>query len=201
MMAGIAPAVHQFSISTGAKWKLKVSVEDWAVGLQEDPRYAGLDLAYEILRCSEHWQAQTNPPRSPDRAIRNWLEISLERLRNGRAPSPPPGDSEAGIAESREKYDPLPGSERSGQRSNLTRIDGQDPDADGRRREQLEARRIAEWAKKNPEDAARIRAEITDEVRREFAGGPVGEGTLEKLVASRYRTKALERMAAPGAAA
>jgi hypothetical protein len=200
-MTATSAAVGEFSTSTRAAWKLKAGVADWAADLAREPRYAGLDLPYEIRRCAEWWQAQPHPPKAPDRAIRNWLERSAERLRNGKATSRATASSEAGLAESREKSNPLPGAERSGERSKLTRIDGQDPDAEARRREQLEARRIAEWAKKHPEDAARIRAEIEDEVQRSFSGGPVGAGTLQKLVAARYRTKALERMAAPSAAA
>ena len=163
--------------------------DDWAPneGHRELASSLGVDPAFEAEQFRDHHAARGSTFVSWDSEFSKWLRNAPGfKRRDVESSRPPPG------SEARRVLDT--GQERP--RSGTTRRSDMEEQI-----EREEARRIAEWAKQHPDEAGRIRIEIEGEVQRDFAGGPVGSGTLEKLVAARYRTKALERMAAASAAA
>ena len=76
-----AAAVGEFCTRTGATWKLKAGIDEWAAEIRREPKYAGLDHAYQVRRCMEWHEGKSKRPTAPDRAIRNWLERAAN---NGR---------------------------------------------------------------------------------------------------------------------
>jgi hypothetical protein len=87
-----AAEVGRFLETVGSKWKLKQGINDWAVQIEGEAQYAGIDIPQAIRECAEYWQARRGTPQ-PDRAIRNWLSKAKEiSQRNGTTrdtPSPP----------------------------------------------------------------------------------------------------------------
>ena len=73
-----AAAVGEFCTEVGVSWPIKEAIDDWSGRLDREPRFAGLDLAYEIRKCAGYHQANHRHPK-PNLAILNWLERSETR--------------------------------------------------------------------------------------------------------------------------
>lgn len=79
-----AAAVGAFCSRMGCRWKLLVPIEDWTEALRREPRFAGLDLPYEVGKAGEWYEEHHKKLKDPARAIRNWLEKSAAHVpRNG----------------------------------------------------------------------------------------------------------------------
>lgn len=69
-----AAAVGDFLQSIGSRWKLKQPIREWAASLDAEPKYAGVDIPYQIQRCAEWHVEKGKSPSSPTNAIHNWLK-------------------------------------------------------------------------------------------------------------------------------
>jgi hypothetical protein len=81
----VAAVVGSFCERTGVTWKIQTGIQEWASQLEREPRYADLDLVYEIRNCAEWHESKKTKVKSADRTIRNWLELAADRAkaRNG----------------------------------------------------------------------------------------------------------------------
>ena len=90
--------VSRFCARTGVKrWPLKSeSIAQWCEGIISDPRYATIDLPYQVRICGEHWEPIAGKKKAaPHRRIRNWLNKAVEiAASDGRGVSSEPSDEE-----------------------------------------------------------------------------------------------------------
>lgn len=77
----VALAVGEFCRITGAEWRLTTPIDEWSRDIRREPKYAGVDFRYEIMRCAEWHDGKGKTPRAPDISIRNWLERAAEDAR------------------------------------------------------------------------------------------------------------------------
>lgn len=78
----VARRVADFCLMTSANWKLKTGIPEWSEHLVLEAKYVGVDLPYQINRCTEWHVGKHKAPRAPDQAIRNWLERAAGDLRH-----------------------------------------------------------------------------------------------------------------------
>lgn len=81
-----AAAVGVFLERVGSDWRIDRTIAEWADEIESEPKYAGADIVYEIMRCADWHVAHRKKPSAPDLAIRNWLRKAAEDARgNARA--------------------------------------------------------------------------------------------------------------------
>ena len=76
-----AAAVGDFLEVTSTEWRLSRPIEEWCREIETDAKYAGADLPYEIRKCRDWHNGRGKRPKSPDIAIRNWLERAARSAR------------------------------------------------------------------------------------------------------------------------
>lgn len=85
----VAVAIGGFLKRTGARWRLKSTITEWAQQIGGEAQYAGLNLPYQIQRAGEWWESaiasgkRKKPPKQPDQAIRTWLRNAASDLPEG----------------------------------------------------------------------------------------------------------------------
>lgn len=67
-------AVGEFLERTGSKWRLDRTITEWVREIESEPKYAGVDHAYEIHKCTDWHVGKGKTPKAPDMSMRNWLE-------------------------------------------------------------------------------------------------------------------------------
>lgn len=78
-----AAAVGIFLDRTGSEWRLDATIPEWVREIQKEPKYAGVDYRYEIMKCTDWHVGRGKKPKAPDISIRNWLENAAEDVKRG----------------------------------------------------------------------------------------------------------------------
>jgi hypothetical protein len=78
---GVTRAVTRFCERTGAVWKLRSKTPSQFCA-EIVAAYPKIDIAAELERAADYYDAESKKVRSPDRAIRNWLDRA-KPSRNG----------------------------------------------------------------------------------------------------------------------
>lgn len=73
-----AAAVGVFLERTGSEWRLDRTIAEWVDEVEREPKYAGADIPYEIMRCADWHVSKRKKPPAPDLAIRNWLKKAAD---------------------------------------------------------------------------------------------------------------------------
>lgn len=98
-VSSVAARVADFCLLTTATWKLKAGIPEWAEQIWREPKYVGVDIPYQINRCTEWHVGKNKRPKAPDQAIRNWLERAAKDHRprtngdSGRTTGPTTGQT------------------------------------------------------------------------------------------------------------
>ena len=75
----VTKEIGSFCLALDTRWTIKAPILSWATEIGREPRYAGVDLPYEIRRAREWYEGKGKKPKAPHQAIRNWLEKASER--------------------------------------------------------------------------------------------------------------------------
>ncbi len=93
-----ARAVFAMCEDLGVRWPLKRTIHEWAHEIDNDPRWAALDIPYEVKACSDWWQGKQNGKPFPknwcaDQRLRSWFRNQVKwdkpkRSSSGASPNP-----------------------------------------------------------------------------------------------------------------
>ena len=61
--------------------KIRAADYRWLELLEQEPRYAGLDLDDELRSFADYWSDRPRQPKSSKRAFRNWLKNAIKFAR------------------------------------------------------------------------------------------------------------------------
>jgi hypothetical protein len=70
----VGDSVRRFCEATGATWRIRTPVDQWAAELKAERRFSGIDIPYELGKAIEWHNDKGKTPKDPHTAIRNWLE-------------------------------------------------------------------------------------------------------------------------------